>query len=1025
MFFIKGIYVVFFTVFNICCCSLFCFSQVEEKEFIHLSTKDGLTDNTITALAQDRFGYIWIGTEQGLNRVDGKNTLQFLSDSSKSSLPSDEILDLHWVDSNNMAVCTRSGLAIINIQTMEQENLLVPAGALKEEIRVNKLRGILTDKEGNYFIITRTGFYQFNSKKQLVFRYDDYTAKQLAEQGTGFGIFFGWLDENNIIVTGQRGKYCYNKKTMKFSKIPGVHPDFFIYEVINKLGERNYAVRQILPGQFIVLFYESDTAYYIDENIKLNSVSRLPIFPLSNEINWRSQIYSVNDSIFYLSGKNSGIFKFQLNKKTGHIDFDTSKFLTNQKCNEILIDRENRIWVATNASLLMKNKNAVKFQELRLPKAITDKYPLASIMQVSADENNIYATGTLSGEFYIFSKVDFNEIKSIGFEFPPAIPQSTYAIKKFGPDTILCGGAAGLNWYNLRNKTKGSIDLPGWDTGHDWITNIFEDSKKNLWISLNKVGGCYIYKSETRKCSWFSFKEPEVKNLQTVWRMAEDNYENIWMGGNGLARYNTKKKMFDRYIDSFPALKLQAKGISAMAIDNENNLWLGNTSNGLLFFEAGKNRFTGYSQADGLPDNNLMALQIIDSTLWISCKSGLARMDLKTRKIFRVTSSKETSYNNLTGNTIFYDSYSRMLYTGAGSQILQFSSVSTSDNREPPVLLIEKVVFGKDSVVWNPSTVFHTNWGNKNIIVTFNAINYNDAEDQRFAYRIVNGENSGWILTGEERSIVFSNLSAGKHVLELKVYSLNNWWSEQVITFAINIQPPFWKTVWFYFLVALILAGSIYFIFRYRVNQLKKIIKVRSKISQDLHDEVGATLSGISMYSYLTRVQIKNKQLEEVEKSLKTIEQSAGDMVNKLNDIVWVVNPRHDSLKQLIQKLEDYALEMAVVKGIKVYTDIQTGIEDMNLPMESRRNIYLICKEAINNAVKYSGASILEIRIHPIDHTLEFLIKDNGKGFDSAAAKKGDGLENMQKRADEIGAKLILQSKDNEGASVSLQYKIT
>jgi signal transduction histidine kinase len=148
-------------------------------------------------------------------------------------------------------------------------------------------------------------------------------------------------------------------------------------------------------------------------------------------------------------------------------------------------------------------------------------------------------------------------------------------------------------------------------------------------------------------------------------------------------------------------------------------------------------------------------------------------------------------------------------------------------------------------------------------------------------------------------------------------------------------------------------------------------------------------------------------------------------MVNKLNDIVWVVNPRHDSLRQLMQKLEEYALEMAVVKGIKVQSNIQTGIENLNLPMESRRNIYLICKEAINNAVKYSGASILEIRIYPIDHSVEFLIKDNGKGFNNTAIKKGDGLGNMQKRADEIGAKLILQSRENEGTSVSLHYKIT
>jgi signal transduction histidine kinase len=148
-------------------------------------------------------------------------------------------------------------------------------------------------------------------------------------------------------------------------------------------------------------------------------------------------------------------------------------------------------------------------------------------------------------------------------------------------------------------------------------------------------------------------------------------------------------------------------------------------------------------------------------------------------------------------------------------------------------------------------------------------------------------------------------------------------------------------------------------------------------------------------------------------------------MVSRLNDIIWIVNPGHDSLQKLVQKLEEFATEMATVKGMKIQVNIQHSIAELKLPMETRRNIYLICKEAINNAVKYSQATRLELIVHAFDHSVEFFIKDNGKGFDMVAVKKGYGLENMQRRADEIGAKLMLQSKENEGASVSLQCKIT
>ncbi len=208
-------------------------------------------------------------------------------------------------------------------------------------------------------------------------------------------------------------------------------------------------------------------------------------------------------------------------------------------------------------------------------------------------------------------------------------------------------------------------------------------------------------------------------------------------------------------------------------------------------------------------------------------------------------------------------------------------------------------------------------------------------------------------------------------------------------------------------------------------QNLQAILSERLRISSELHDEVGATLSGIAMYSHLTKEQMKMGQTTEIEKSLNVMQQSSAQMVDKLNDIVWLINPEKDSLQKLIERLEEYATEMAVIKNMKVNISVPEKIADINLPVESRRNIYLFCKEAINNAVKYSNATILGLIVKEVDGKLEFSVSDNGKGFDAVMVRRGNGLENMQKRADEIGAKLILQSKENEGASVSLQCKIT
>jgi len=148
-------------------------------------------------------------------------------------------------------------------------------------------------------------------------------------------------------------------------------------------------------------------------------------------------------------------------------------------------------------------------------------------------------------------------------------------------------------------------------------------------------------------------------------------------------------------------------------------------------------------------------------------------------------------------------------------------------------------------------------------------------------------------------------------------------------------------------------------------------------------------------------------------------------MVNKLSDIVWLVNPEQDSLRKLIQRLEEYARDMAAIKNMQVKINLPEHLHEHSLPMESRRNIYLFGKEAINNAVKYSNGTLIELNIKATNGVLEFLITDNGKGFNVEDVKRGNGLNNMQKRADEIHAKLTVQSKQDEGSLVSMQIKIT
>lgn len=226
-------------------------------------------------------------------------------------------------------------------------------------------------------------------------------------------------------------------------------------------------------------------------------------------------------------------------------------------------------------------------------------------------------------------------------------------------------------------------------------------------------------------------------------------------------------------------------------------------------------------------------------------------------------------------------------------------------------------------------------------------------------------------------------------------------------------------------LLALLTVVVAFVAYRYYALQRLRLANLRTKISQDLHDEVGATLSGIAMYSYITKSQLEGGDKQSVNQSLDIIKDNASEMVAKLNDIVWAVNPLEDNLFALTQRLKEFALQIATAKNLRLEFTANPNLESVKLSMEQRKNIYLICKEAINNAVKYSEASLLKIEVTVAQKDLSVLIADNGIGFQSASASKGNGLINMASRAKEINAELKIDGLGEAGTSVTLFCKIT
>ena len=211
-----------------------------------------------------------------------------------------------------------------------------------------------------------------------------------------------------------------------------------------------------------------------------------------------------------------------------------------------------------------------------------------------------------------------------------------------------------------------------------------------------------------------------------------------------------------------------------------------------------------------------------------------------------------------------------------------------------------------------------------------------------------------------------------------------------------------------------------FFIYRnYRVRQQLKLQTLRNKIARDLHDDVGSTLSSISIFS-----QIAQQQSKEVIPMLETIGESSTKMLDAMADIVWTINPENDQFEKIILRMKSFAYELLGAKKIDFEFIADDDVAKINVPMEVRKNLYLIFKEATNNMVKYAQAHKAMFAIKGEKNNLTMIIRDDGKGFDLDKSTEGNGLKNMKKRASEIGAQLVIDSFPGNGTTIQLSVAV-
>lgn len=457
-----------------------------------------------------------------------------------------------------------------------------------------------------------------------------------------------------------------------------------------------------------------------------------------------------------------------------------------------------------------------------------------------------------------------------------------------------------------------------------------------------------------------------------------------------------------------------------------NALWASSTQ-GLIRIDTTLRKAQLFTTADGLPDNNIYAsLPDKRGNLWLSTNKGLSRFNTQTRKFYNYGISDGLTHMEFNHGS-YLKSQNGTLYFGGLNGIVAFdpAQMDTSAHKERGLQLISYSKYNaaqnRIDTVTNHKAGSQITFssGDRLFAFSFMSPDFHDTALNRFRYQLDGWNDDGWHLFENGNKLLLSSLPPGNYKLRVQVSVAGADWGVQEWQAAIIVIAPWYRSPWFFLLSTLAICFLIFLFYRYRLGQIMHIQNIRNGISADMHDEIGSTLSSITFYSQALLMQIDKAEHQQV---VQKIKENAQQVQEGLSDIIWSVQAGNDEIVDVFSRMFRFGSGIAESKGIAFYFDTDPKLENRKLNMQTRKNLYLIFKEAINNAAKYAECSVLRVNIVYENGNVNMVITDNGKGFDNINAKEGNGLANMRQRAAQMKGKLVIESSKESGTIISLVF---
>jgi len=567
-------------------------------------------------------------------------------------------------------------------------------------------------------------------------------------------------------------------------------------------------------------------------------------------------------------------------------------------------------------------------------------------------------------------------------------------------------------------------------TGHELFgfKTLIALSDSILWVGGEKGMLQYNIKSDTA-IFFNDFKQPNyIKNLR-VRQFSKAGGDKYWAAASDGVYLLDNRGIIEQYYGKKNNASIYVPFTEAKAIYITNGVvWVATADEGVFAIDTATRKITRFSEDEGVANNKTTAIvPDVYGNMWISTYGGISRLDIKTKEFINFTTSDGLA-NNEFNYSAFLSSTDRKIYFGSVNGFVKIDPENFRQRTDTLFNHVQLVQFSKYSAKQKKQLTYDGfGVGDKLDIapdesfLTFRVMtgDYQNLQTKTFRYKLTSLETGDWKVLKVGNEISFASLPAGNYTLHVQASNDGKSWGENDLVIAINVHPYWYKTWWMYLLVAvfsIMISVAVYFV---RLRRYKEILDLKNGISADLHDEVGSTLSSISLYS---QVLINQPEGQKDVAMLGKIKANAQHIQQNLRDIVWSMKLFDEHFNETVRHMFNFGNEL--LEAIDIFFDMVADEETRKkkIAIYKQKELYLVFKEAITKSAANHGCSKVQVRLFLSNRgrQLNMTINADGHGFSSDDSR----MPKMQQRAQRLGGKLEIVSAIDKGTTISLSVNV-